>query len=352
MFSGPPLPICRLPRRPTNNKRTQGVYLVPCLLAAASVLSCGQTLDAGSNQYGILPVDEHNPVILLNDSWSDNWSPEYAALFATHGGPPLAGIVVNATEYWPDLDANLAGWRTFVTAARDSGMRGIPDPIRSDAAQLVVPPDRLIASTHPNHSAGAELIVRRSRELALPGQPLVVLSGSQLTDVADAYLIDPSVVDRVLVVAQLGAYVEPKGTMAGPNGDLDPWADWIVAQCFSYVQISVYYDQGADVTADDLGRLPATPFGAWMSAKQAKISRSQNAADQEAILAVAAPSFLASVVTSKADTSSGFNVPPGQGPPLVPSDTGNAWLVKQIDPSVPRARMWEMLSSSASLKSR
>jgi hypothetical protein len=322
------------------------------LLAGVLAVSCGQTLDAGSNQYGILPVDEHNPVILLNDSWSDNWSAEYAALFANHGGPPLAAIVVNASEYWPDLDANLAGWREFVTAAHGAGLRGIPDPIRSDAAQLVVPPDRLIDSTQPNHSAGAELIVRKSRELALPGQPLVVVSGSQLTDVADAYLIDPSVVDRVLVVAQLGAYSDPNASMAAPNGDLDPWADWIVAQCFAYVQLSVYYDQAVDVTAYDLGKLPANTFGTWMSAKQAKVSRQQNAADQEAILAVAAPGFLTSVVTGRADTSAGFNVPPGQGPTLVPSDTGNAWLVKQIDASVPRARLWEMLSSSATFHSR
>lgn len=330
---------------PLVGRRAGVVPVVSLVLAAMLVPSCGQTLDAGANQYGPLSVGTHNPVILVNDSWSDNWSPEYAALLANQGGPPLSGIVVNATQYWPDLDANLAGWRDFVAAARSSGLRNVPDPLRSPAPQLVVPPDRQVASTRPNNSPGAQLIVRKSRELALPGQPLVVVSGTQLTDIADAYLLDPSVVERVVVVAQLGSYAEPRAAMGSPNGDLDPWADWIVAQYFTYVQISVYYDQGVDVTPDDLPKLPANPFGAWMSTKQAKVSKAQNAADQGAILAVADASFDVAVVPGKADTSPGFNVPPGQGPSMVPSPDGNGWLVTQIDPAAPRARLWQMLTN-------
>jgi hypothetical protein len=327
------------------------VSLYPPLLAVVLATSCGQTLDAGSDDLrGKLPVDGRNPVLLLNDSWSDNWSAEYASLFANQGGPRLAGIVVTATPYWPDLDANFTGWRDFVAAARASGLRGIPDPTRSVAPQLVVPPDRQIASTKPNNSAGAQLILRSSRELSLPGRPLVVLSCAQLTDVADAFLLDPTVVDRVVVVAQLGAYSAPKGTMAAPNGDLDPWADWIVAQYFSYVQISVFYDQRADVTADDVGQLPQNQLGAWIAAKQAKIAVLPDASDQQPILAVSDPGFVTSVVRGIPDTSAGFNVPPGQGPPLVPSDMGNAWLVSQVDPAVPRARLWEMLTSASTFQ--
>ena len=70
-----------------------------------------------------------------------------------------------------------------------------------------------------------------------------------MTDIADAYLIDPSVVDRVVVVAALGTYTAPNGAMNPPNGELDPWADWIVAQVFQYIQVSAFYDQTGDVTA-------------------------------------------------------------------------------------------------------
>jgi hypothetical protein len=318
-----------------------------CVLAVGFAAGCGQTLDAGYNEsHGRLPaVDERNPVILINDSWSDNWSPEYAALFANNGGPPLIGILVNATQYWPDLDANAAGWRDFVKAARAAGLRGIPDPVASASPQLVVPPDRLVASTKPNNSAGAQFIVRKSRELSLPWQPLVILSGSQLTDVADAYLLDPTVTERVVVVAQLGSYSDAKGAMNDPNGDLDPWADWIVAQQFNYVQIGVTYDQGGDVTQDDLANLPRNPFGDWMATKHAKLSTMQTASDQEPILAVSDPRFIAAVVQSAADISAGFNSPRGQGPPLVASDGGNAWLVTQINAAVARTRLWEMLTN-------
>jgi hypothetical protein len=341
----PPIPGQLPPRRRASARACLAPTALSILVAVCAA-ACGQTLDAGSNaQDSPLSVNGRNPVILINDSATDNWSAEYVALFANNGGPKLAGILVNATHYWPDLNANLAGWQAFVAAAQAGGLHGIPDPIASAGPQLVVPPDRLIASTKPNNSAGAQLILRKSKELTLPGQPLVILSGSQLTDIADAYLLDPTVVDRVAVVALLGSYADPKGPMTGPNGDLDPWADWIVAQFFDYVQVSVYYDQGADVTADDLPNLPANQFGTWMAQKQPYLSNRQEAPDQEVILAVSDSSFIVSVVPSVADTSAGFNSPRGQGPPLVPSDGGNARLVTQINAATARARLWEMLTN-------
>lgn len=313
-------------------------------IAVALVAACGQTLDAGYNEVGLLPVSEHNPVILLNDTSTDNWSGEYAALFANHGGPRLAGIIVNATPYAPDLDANVAGWAELVTRARNSNLQDIPDPLRSEAAQLVVPADRLIASTRPNGSAGAKLILRMANELALPGQPLVVVSGAALTDVADAFLLDPTVVDRVVVVAQLGSAGGPGAGMGAPNGDFDPWADWIVAQYFTYLQVSVSYDQGADVTAADVGKLPGNPLGTWMASKRATLASLQGTPDQGPLLALAAPAFVTTVVRGIPDTSAGFNVPRGQGPPLVPYETGNAWLVTQVDATAARSRLWSVLN--------
>jgi hypothetical protein len=320
--------------------------LVCFALTAVVVSACDQVLDAGRNEtQGLLPVGPHNPVILINDSATDNWSPEYLALSASNGGPRVAGIVVTASPYWPDLDANLAGWQTFVADAGSSGLRGLPDPVGSASPQLVVPPDRLVESTRRNHSAGAQLILRKSSELSLPGQPLVVLSCAQLTDVADAYLIDPTVVDRVVVVAQVGTYSSSKASMASPNGDLDPWADWIVAQHFAYVQISVYYDQNADVTAYDVDALFKNLFGTRMAAKRASFPTLPNASDQEAILVFSEATFVTSVVRSVVDILAGFNSPPGQGPPLVAADGGNAWLVTGVDAAAARARLWQMLTN-------
>src|SRR5207302_11493619 len=128
-----------------------------------------------------------------------------------------------------------------------SGLRDIPDPTASVNSQLIMPVSGKIEDTIPNSSDGARLIVKLSAERALPYRPVVIATGGALTDIADAYLIDPTVVDRVVVVSSLGALDGSGAAMAMPNGEMDPWADLIVATRFRYVQVSAFYDQRADV---------------------------------------------------------------------------------------------------------
>jgi hypothetical protein len=314
--------------------------LLPLILSAAG---CERNLNAGKDvPHGPLAVDERNPVILANDGWNDNWSGEYAVLLANTDGPPLLGIIVSASRYWDDLTGNVNGWKDFVTAARASGLQGVPDVTASQSNSLTPPGDGQIRSTVPNNSSGAKLILELSHQ-STPWRPVVVVAGTRLTDIADAYLLDATVVDRVVVVAALGAIAGSRGLMTGPNGDLDPWADWIVAQRFRYIQVSTVYDQGADVTTDDLPNLPNNKFGDWMAAKQPRLSPLTTAGDQMAELTFALPHFIATVVQSRADVSAGFNSPPGQGPPLVPAPDGNDWLVTSINPRLAQARLWQML---------
>ena len=216
-------------------------------VAAAGVLlfaACTETLDAGFNRpHGPLPVDQTNPVILYQDDWSGDWLGEYAVLLASSGGPPLADIIINASKTWGDLGINTSGWNDLVNAASASGLPNIPDVTSSAGVALTMPANGQIDSTTPNNSLGAQHIRDVSSKLSQPNLPVVVVSGTSLTDLADAYLIDHTVVDRVVVVASLGGYSAPNASMNAPNGDMDPWADWIVAQRFRYIQVSAYYDQ-------------------------------------------------------------------------------------------------------------
>src|SRR6185312_14984918 len=99
------------------------------LLLAALALGCSESRNLGSSiPHGRLPVDERNPILLANDGVTDNWQGEYAVLLANGGGPKLAGIIVNTSGPWPDLDTNMAGWRGLVAAATASGLRNLPDP--------------------------------------------------------------------------------------------------------------------------------------------------------------------------------------------------------------------------------
>jgi hypothetical protein len=288
-----------------------------------------------------LPVDERNPVIVANDSATDNWTGEYAMLLANSGGPPLAGIIVNPSPYWPDLAANVNKWNELVAAARASGLRNIPDVTGSASDPLVRPDDGAVESTTPNRSDGAKLIVDLSARLSLPWRPLVVVTGSRLTDVADAYLMDPSVADRVVVVAALGAASGSGGTMGWPNGELDPWADWIVGQRFRYIQVNGYYDQLGDVTATNAANLPANPLGAWMAAKVSNVLEIAMSSDQIGVLAVGVPTFVTAVSRAMVDSSATFDAT--IGPPLVPQANGSVWVVPTCDGAMAADRLWKML---------
>jgi hypothetical protein len=290
----------------------------------------------------MLPVDGRNAVIVANDSVTDNWTGEYAMLLANSGGPPLAGIIVNQSPYWPDLDLNVSRWSQLVEAARASGLRNIPDATGSASEPLVRPADGDIDHTTPNRSNGAKLILEQAARLSLPWRPLVVVTGSRLTDVADAYLMDHSVAERVVVVSSLGGTTDDGGRIMGwPNGELDPWADWIVGQRFRYIQVNGYYEQLGDVPSARVAELPANPFGAYMAAKLPDLFQISMSSDQIGVLAVGLPAFATAVERAVVDTSAAFD--PATGPPLRAQADGSAWVVPTCDGGMAADRLWGML---------
>jgi hypothetical protein len=314
-----------------------------CALAFGSAwgaVACSQTVDAGfSKPHGLLPVDERNPLVIMNDGAVDNWQGEYAMLLANGGGPPLAGIIVNTSPPWTDLDENVAKWRAMVTAARNSGLRGIPDPIASVGGPLVKPASGQIEDTVPNRSEGARFILDAAERLSLPYRPLVIATGGRVTDLADAYLVDPSVADKIVVVASLGSLTTAGATTSVPNGSLDPWATVIVSQRLRYVQISAFYDQLSDVPASRVEELPDNEFGAWMAAKQPSLLEIEIACDQIGVLAAGLPTFAVAV----ARVSPGEEPASGGGPDLTLDPAGRDLLVTESAGPLAAARLWELL---------
>ncbi len=301
-----------------------------------AVAACGGKLNAGSDEpHGALPVDERNPVVLCNDGWSDNWQGEYAMLFASTGSLTLAGIIINDGWPWTNLDENITGWRNMVAAATSSGLGNIPDPIASTGPSLVRPSDGNIDATKPNRSEGALFILDAAKRLSLPFRPLVVVTGGRPTDVADAYLMDHTLPERVVVVSALGWPNDNGASMGVPNGELDTWADTIVAQKFRFIQTSVYYDKAADVPASLLTQLPSNDFTDWIKAKQSKV---ENGYDQVAVQVVAMPSVIVSQsrVVQRGVDSDNY-------PLLVNDPNGPDWLVTQSSSALATARFWQML---------
>jgi hypothetical protein len=310
---------------------------------------CTEILDAGSSPpHGLLPVDERNPVVVVNDGTSDNWGTEYAVLLANGGGSPLVGIIVGTSGPWPSLDTNVAGARDLVAAAHQSGLKNIPDPIASIGDPLKRPSSGDIDETQANRSEGALFIVDVSKRMGLPYRPLVVATGGRLTDVADAYLVDHSVTERVVVVASLGSLSTSGAIMGAPNGEMDPWADTIVSTRFRYVQISAFYDQLTDVPASRLSELPTNPFGSWIAAKQPNIWSIPEAADQVAVAAVGIATFVTEVerVSPAESGNSGAN----EGPTLVNMPSAQGWLARQVTGRAATERFWSVLLDPATFK--
>jgi hypothetical protein len=314
--------------------------LAIALLAA----SCNKTFDAGVTVHDGLPVDERNPVILLNDSADENWMGEYAMLLANSGGPELVGIIVVTGGINEDIGKNAKGWIRMVDAAQKGGLRGIPVPTPSIADKLVRPESGIIEETDIslNYSRGAELIVEKSKSLSQPYRPLVVVAGSRLTDVASAYLKDPSVAKRIWVVASVGVLTSTGASMGIPNGEMDPWASTIVANRLRYIQVSARYDSQIEVPEAWLEDLPRNnSFSDWMYSKQSKIWNTPASSDQVAIAAVGIRGFVTKVdrvlpnMAADASTTA--------GPPLQYADNENVLLVREISQETATNRFWQML---------
>lgn len=313
------------------------------LAVALAVTGCTETFDAGRNRpHGNLPVDERNPIVLLNDNVYENWQGEYAMLLASGGGPRLVGIIIGTGGNWTDINANISGWRDLVKAARDAHMGSIPDPKESISKKLARPDSGKIEETSSESSGGALHILELAHQYSLPYRPLVLVTGTRLTDVANAYLIEPAIAEQVVVVASLGRLTADGATMEDPNGEMDPWADSIVTSCFRYVQVSAYYDSKTDVPNASLPLLPDNPFGRWIANKQPKIWELTLAADQVAVAAVGIPAFATKVVPVFA--AGVVEAGATAGPKLTENPKGNLWLVREVAAAEASKQFWKLLS--------
>jgi hypothetical protein len=329
---------------PTGRTRLEPALPWAALLALAlAAAGCTETFDAGSNRpRGNLPVDQRNPIVLMNDNVYENWQGEYAMLLASGGGPRLVGIIIGTGGNWTDINANVSGWRDLVKAAREAHMGSIPDPKESISKKLTRPDSGKIEETSYERSAGALEILDLARAYSLPYRPLVLVTGTRLTDVANAYLIDHAITEQVFVVSSLGKLTADGATMDDPNGEMDPWADSIVTSRFRYVQVSAYYDSKTDVPAERLSGLPDNPFGRWIGSKQPKIWELTLAADQVAVAAVGIPGFATKVVPvfAAGPVEAGATA----GPKLTENPKGNLWLVREVAPAEATKQLWKLLT--------
>jgi len=201
-------------------------------------------------------------VIYDNDQTRDVYTDEILMAMASAGRIQLVGMITTRTVNgigYDKYDELVAEREQMVNLARKSGMRHLPDPVKGSRVSLQPPPSGKIEDTEIIDSAGSRLIVSEARK-ATPDNPLVIICGGQLTAAADAYLLDQSIADKMVVTALLGS----KNDMGGFNGLQDPWAAYIVLQRLAYVQFPER--QAVPKTPKNWMReeLPDTPLRQWM----------------------------------------------------------------------------------------
>ena len=129
--------------------------------------------------------------------------------------------------------------------------------------------------------------------------------------------------------------------MAVPNGEMDPWADVIVATRFRYVQVSAFYDELADVPDSRLSELPANALGDWMRTKQPQILQNPVATDQVSFLAASLPGFVVGV--QSVSVALPLTASSSAGPDLSLDASGTDLLVTDSAGALASARFWELL---------
>jgi hypothetical protein len=242
------------------------VLVVLCVLAALWVAVAGVV-------QGAVPYDRASSVIYDNDGAIESgFTDMYVQALASAGIIELRGLVTTCSygeerrqpPYAPLSDADQVRERQeLVEKARRSGLRNLPDVSPGPSLSLTRPASGRIEDTVPQATPGSWLIVNEARK-ATPTRPLVVLMGGQATAVADAYLLDPSIADRVMV-AWTAANKRSDGYVDSQeyNASVDPWATFIVFERLRVVIFPFRSDRAentmcAATPKSRLGKLPDT----------------------------------------------------------------------------------------------
>ena len=183
-----------------------------------------------------------------------------------------------------------------------------------------------------------------AHRLSQPLRPIVVATGGRLTDIADAYLMDPAVADQVVVVASLGQPSGDGATMGPPNGDSIPGRT-IVVRKFRYVQVNAYYPQKDDIPRGSHRRASRQFIRRLDELQASRYSRLGGRSQSRQRHRGGAPRF-ATDILRVSETGAG---PPAdeQMPPLGRNESGRAWLVTRGDNAGATARFWQALKDPA-----
>jgi len=216
-----------------------------------------------NNGVHIAGVDGTNAVIYDNDLIYDTPDPFFIWLKANKGQLRLVGNIntrdmYNQPNYMFTHDDTFKDWVDLYNRAQQSGLRNIPAPIKGSGVALARPGSGVIEQTQWSSSPGSDLIIAEARK-ATPEKPLVIFVGGNATSVANAYLKDNSIANKVIVF-QIDGYRYNRQTY----NTTDPWSAYVVMKRFRYVAWSGnpygMYDAHRPILGVDLTGMPTNSF--------------------------------------------------------------------------------------------
>jgi hypothetical protein len=316
-------------------------------LALVLTLLCAAAAELPRSTPVKLPYDRTCPVIYDND-YANDYVDWYLMALATAGEVDYRGISTSSSippynRHMPTdaLDDCVALRTRIVSIGRASGFRNVPNPVAGTRGNLIKPISGDIADTKPLGSPGSRQIIREARA-ANPRKPLVVCVGGPLTAVADAYLLDNSIAENI-VIAWLDNY---RDGMYGFNGWSDGWAAYIVLQKLRLVQFTVDSHPFASVPKDRLRQeLPPTPAREFMLGIKPDVVAPAGDADGPPAISLTRPDY---VLETKSVSFGVWKTSDGHEVPMFKNDPeGRALVVIKVDARVATEEWWRALTSPA-----
>lgn len=301
-----------------------------------------------------LPYDNTNPIIYDKDEVINCYMDDYIMALASTGDINLVAMITSSTIQpynkhvtAQDYERMVVQRAEGVNHARASGLYNIPDPIAGPKRHLEKPPLGRIEDTQPIGAPGSWLIVSEAKK-ATPEKPLVVVMGGALTVASDAYLLDNSIADKV-VVAWSGGTTDG---MEDYNGWADAWAACIVLQKLRLVQFPAF-QAVPYVPKSRLFELPATELRQWMINKQHTHWKTPDGQLQPGSCDADAPPAISVmrrdyVLRAKRVSFSDWKTVDGHEVPVFESNpTGGALVITMASKEVATDEWWRALKNPA-----
>ncbi|MBD3275318.1 MAG: hypothetical protein GF372_08415 [Candidatus Marinimicrobia bacterium] len=290
-----------------------------------------------------LPFDSSCPVIVDNDDHRDVYTDEYMLALDYIGDIDLKALITTYAANQAEYDLFVRGRQEIIDLAGRSGMKDQPNAYAGTSDRLSRPESNRIEDTRPLNLKAGEVIVKHARQ-ASPDQPLVIVAGGQLTAIADAYLQDPSIADKVVVSGIMGV------NNRDYNPGLDPWAWTIVVSKFRVLSIPIggsgnrgtVYMKPPEVPKDRIEKeLPMdVPFFQWMYEKRhpSNGAPSGHDYDGQAAIPIMRPDYITEIQRWRP-----VGIKPNGDPELVEDPEGPIYKALDADQDIATEEFWRAM---------